>query len=33
MFWIPDYDPIERKGEPSGLELIQLEEITGPENP
>jgi hypothetical protein len=30
---IPTDDPIESQGKPSGLELMQLEEITGSENP
>jgi hypothetical protein len=33
MSRIPVDDPIENRGEPSGLESIQLEEIIGPKNP
>jgi hypothetical protein len=33
MSMILSHDPIERRGDPSGMETIQLEEITGPENP
>jgi hypothetical protein len=30
---LPDDDPIKIRGEPSGLEIIQLKEITGTKKP